>query len=416
MTRTNAADVSLTSQMPTGGSYPYYPQPPAKIMTSRDVDFDFRAGVEVRFGSTFTVGEASSTCQTGCSPYGYGYGCNGCNGCNGGCNTGCGSCTPPTTYAWEVAWWGLDGDENIVYVDFNGTDRIYGMKSYVGLEHDRDGAGATYAYRPVNDYYDYEMPIIDPATAPIPQGTAGYARVVSQRVRTDFRAQNLELNIMRFPVCDTGCGGCNSCNSCNGCDAGGCNSCECEESCGGGLSMYGSCGVRYFSIDDDFMYGTQSEVYDGAAYGPAQWMDHYIDVENDLIGPQIGWTTDYCCGKWNVFCNSTFGIFNNHSSVWQRMRDEDGNWARFVQDGSTYNIRSSKDSVAFLGELRVGTAYDITCNWRGVIAYRAIAITGVATSDEQLKANYADRYTAALIDSDNSVIVHGVQVGAECRY
>ena len=41
----------------------------------------------------------------------------------------------------------------------------------------------------------------------------------------------------------------------------------CNGGCGDKLrpwfSMYGSCGVRYFHVDDDFMYGTESEVYDG---------------------------------------------------------------------------------------------------------------------------------------------------------
>ena len=78
--------------------------------------------------------------------------------------------------------------------------------------------------------------------------------------------------------------------------------------------------------------------------------------------------------------------------------------------------RSSKDAVAFLGELRVGTAYDFSCHWRGVVAYRAVAITGLATAADQLQNGYTDRATVGLIDSDNSVIVHGVQVGAECRY
>ena len=93
MGRTNATPVKLTSQMPTGRSYPYYPQPADTIMTNRDVNFDFREGVEVRFGSTFTIGDSCSACQSTC---GYNTGC------------GCNSCAPQTTYAWEVAWWGLN--------------------------------------------------------------------------------------------------------------------------------------------------------------------------------------------------------------------------------------------------------------------------------------------------------------------
>lgn len=396
MGRTNSSPVKLTSQMPAATPYPYYPQPADTIMTSRDVDFGFREGVEVRVGSTFTIGEASSACQSSC-----------------GYNTGCGSCScaPPTTYAWEVAWWGLNDSPDDAMVTFNGADRIYGMKSYVGLGYDRDGAGGLYASRPVNDYYDYEMPIHDPAGATPAAGTDGYVRVVAQRVRTDFKAENLELNVIRFPMCNTGCAG-------GGYDACGCNSnCNgCADSCMA-FSMYGSCGVRYFHVNDDFLYGSESQVYDGvaAAYGPSSWLNNNINVKNDLVGPQVGWTSDYCWGKWNLFLNSTFGIFDNHSSVWQRVQDENGNWATF-QDGSNMNVRSNKDSVAFLGELRVGAAYDFTCHWRGVIGYRAVAISGLATAAEQLQNSYTDRSTVGLIDSDNSVIVHGAQVGAECRY
>ncbi len=396
MGRTNATPVKLTSQMPPATAYPYYPQPNDTILTNRDVNFDFREGLELRVGSTFTIGDSCSACQSGC---------------------GCNSCAPQTTYAWEVAWWGINNSPDDSTVMFNGTDRIYGMKSYVGLQYDRDGAGGLYANRPVNDYYDYKMPITDPAGATPPAGAAGYVRVVAQRVRTDFKAQDLELNFIRFPVCNTGCStGCST----NSCGCGGYDACGCNSNCGGcdscgGFAMYGSCGVRYFRVDDDFMYGSESEVYDGAQYGPSSWLDNNIDVKNSLVGPQIGWTNDYCWGKWNVFLNSTFGIFDNHSSVWQRVRDENGNWATF-QDGSNMNVRSSKDSVAFLGELRTGVAYDFSCHWRGVVGYRAVAITGLATAAEQLQNNYTDRWTVGLIDSDNGVIIHGAQVGAECRY
>jgi hypothetical protein len=383
MGRTNSTPVKLTSQMPAATPYPYYPQPADTIMTSRDVDFGFREGVEVRVGSTFTIGEATSACQSSC---GYNTGC------------GCNSCAPPTTYAWEVAWWGLNSspDEAMV-TDSNHTERIYGMKSYVGLDYN---SGT------VNAYYDYEMPITDPAGATPAAGTNGYVRVVSQRVRTDFKAENLELNIIRFPMCNTGCsgGGYDACG-CNG----GCDSCM-------AFSMYGSCGVRYFHVNDDFLYGSDSETYNGATWDANPWVNNTINVKNDLVGPQVGWTSDYCWGKWNLFLNSTFGIFDNHSSVWQRVQDENGNWATFHQDGSNMNVRSSKDSVAFLGELRVGAAYDFTCHWRGVIGYRAVAISGLATAAEQLQNSYTDRSTVGLIDSDNSVIVHGAQVGAECRY
>jgi putative beta barrel porin BBP7 len=392
MGRTNASPVKLTSQMPPATGYPYYPQPADTIMTTRDVNFDFREGVEIRVGSTFTIGEPQCACQSSC---GYNTSCGGCN-----------SCAPVTTYAWEVAWWGLNDNPNDQMVEFDGTNRIYGMKSYAGLMYDH-GSGD----RSVNDYYDYQMPIEDPAGATPAAGTNGYIRVVSQRIRTDFRAQNLELNVIRFPVCATSCQsnscGCN--NGCGGCDGG------CDDNCGLGFSMYGSCGVRYFHVADDLLYGTDFQEFGGGAYGATTTLNNNVEVKNNLVGPQVGWTSDYCWHKWNLFCNSTFGIFDNHQSVWQWMRDDTGNYATY-QNGSNMNVRSNKDSVAFLGELRLGAAYDITCHWRGVVAYRALALTGVATASDQLSNLNTDQATTGIIQSDNSMIIHGVQVGAECRY
>jgi hypothetical protein len=293
-------------------------------------------------------------------------------------------------------------------VEFDGTNRIYGMKSYAGLGYD-NGQGS--GYRPVNDFYDYKMPITDPAGATPAAGTNGYIRVMSQSIRSDFRAQDLELNVIRFPMtCSTGC----SSGGCGGGDSCGCNSgCGCDDTLG--FSMYGSCGVRYFHIGDDLAYATDFQEFQGG-YGATSMLINSVEVKNDLVGPQVGWTSDYCWHRWNLFCNSTFGIFDNHQSVWQSMKDGNGNYATYGQSGDNVNVRTSKDSVAFLGELRVGTAYDFTCHWRGVIAYRALAVTGVATGSDQLSNLNTDSATTGIINSDNSMIIHGAQVGAECRY
>ncbi len=394
MGRTNAAPVKLAAQIPAGSTYPYYPPSTTTVIDSRDVNFDFREGVEVRVGSTFNIGEPCSACDA-CS---HGYGLSN-NGCNGGCGCGC-----PTTYAWEFAWWGLDNQPSTETVVYDGTNRLIGMKSFVGAQYDFNGGGPV----AVNNFYGYELP----AQAGPPAYT-----VMAQRVRTDFQAQNLELNIMRFPMT---CGGCSSgCNS--GCDACGCNG-GCDDKCGLGFSMYGSCGVRYLHLDDGFTYsdefnpaGGANTPFNGFTYDNPYELAYDVQVKNNLIGPQVGWTSDYCYGKWSLFVNSTFGIFDNHMTATQHMWSGGGD-AVTLGDGSAFNVRSNKDAVAFLGELRVGAGYDISCHWRGVIAYRAVAITGLATASSQLNNDYMDHATVAIIDSDNSTIIHGAQVGAECRY
>ena len=153
-----------------------------------------------------------------------------------------------------------------------------------------------------------------------------------------------------------------------------------------GFSMYGSCGVRYFHVDDDFMYGTESEVYDGATRTMSPTMveqqtskSRTASLARKSAGPATtAGASGTCSATARSASSTTTRAFGNGCT------DEAGNWATF-QDGSNMNVRSSKDSVAFLGELRVGTAYDITCHWRGVIAYRAVAITGLATAADRCR-------------------------------
>jgi hypothetical protein len=79
-------------------------------------------------------------------------------------------------------------------------------------------------------------------------------------------------------------------------------------------------------------------------------------------------------------------------------------------------VESDKDDISFLGELRLGGSFDLSCHWRAVAAYRAVAMTGIATSTDQVPGDYTNAEWVAIIDSDNSMVVHGLQLGAECRY
>ena len=382
MSRTNPDNVRLTTQIETGTvTYPYYPPASATIVSTQDVDSGFQPGVEVRFGSTFTIGDSCNSCQNSC-------GYTGCGGCQ--------SCRQPTMYAWEVAWWGIANDSDTFIGLDQANTRIYGMKSFAGVEYDQDGGGGAYAYRPANDYYDYQMPIQTPNMPP----TDGEITVLAQRVYTNFQAQNIEVNVIRFPMlcdtCNTGCGGCggDACG-CGGCDSG----CGCSDGWNTNFSMYGSCGVRYFRIDDDLSYdtefttwtgGTPNHTYDGFSFNDQWELCYDINIDNNLIGPQVGWTSNYCIGcRWNLFCNSTFGIFDNHINQRQRVWTGGDGAVRFTGTGDSTEIRSSKDNVAFLGELRVGGSYDFSCHWRGVLAYRALGLTGIATAVGQMPDNSA---------------------------
>ncbi len=397
MERDNASFQRVTT-MADPATDPYYPLAPTTVLSTGTADYDFRSGAEVRFGSTFTVGGG---CDDGCSGYGGG-------NANCGCSTG-------QLFAWEAAFWGIDGDVQWFQVtdsDMTDTLRLYGMVNHAGLEYD-DGGGV----RPVNEYYDYQMPIVDD-NPPV----AGDYRVFSQRIRTNFRAHNIELNFLRIPVCDIGCTSCAS-TGCNG-DSGsgygaGCQTPSCGECGGPAFSLAALCGIRYFHIDDQFEMDTNDYTYNGGGWVDTSYgWDLFDDthLENHLAGFQLGMNMNYCVAcRWNLFADSTFGLYNNHMTMYRRVYGPTG-YAQFIQEGRDARINSTKDDLSFLGELRLGGSYDISCNWRAVLAYRAVAITGVGLASGQIASDMSNWSEAARINSDSSIIIHGVQAGVECRY
>jgi hypothetical protein len=364
----------------------YYPTADVTVLSSPHADHDYRSGFELRFGSTLLN---RSSCDTGCDPYGYG----------GGCNS---YCAPE--YAWEIGYWYLDDDINTVQViDSIPTDadqpRLYGMKNF---------AGSQYNGLPVNYYYDYQVPVNDSSVL-VPTD----ARILAQRVRSNFKAQNLELNLIRLPLC----GGVSSYGV--GSSYGGC-----APACGSPFSMTTLCGFRYLRVDDDFEYASMWSVEAGGvtippAYTPwdgANELFYDVNVDNHLAGFQLGANMNYAVScRCNVFWNTDFGLYNNHMESSQQIYGELG-YATFTQSGEDVNVNSEKDDVAFVGEMRIGATYDFSCNWRGLLAYRAIAVSGVALSVDQMPEDFSNEEEIALIDSDGSLVIHGLQVGVECRY
>jgi hypothetical protein len=393
MTRDDADFRRFTAMFNTpAGGYPYYPVSDFTVLHSNSVDHDYRSGGEVRFGCTFASG-GYDECDTACgTPYGYAYGYdNGCNSCD------------VQEFAWEFGYWILDDDVNTAEaIDSIPTDtnRMYGMKNFAGL---------SYNGRDVNDWYDYQMPVTDPAA---PGATD--VRLLAQRVRSSFRAQNIELNLLRLPLCGSSCGGYGM----------GHGATDCEPACGSPFSMATLCGFRYMRLDDDFEYATMWATDAGGVLTPPAYtpwdgegeLYYDIEVDNELVGFQLGANMNYCVScKCNVFWNSSFGMYNNDIEVYQRVYGEFGP-ATWTQSGADAVVRASKDDVAFAGELLVGTSYNFTCNCRGILAYRAIAISGVGLSVDQIPEDFANEAEVALVDSNGSLIIHGVQVGAEWRY
>ncbi len=293
-------------------------------------------------------------------------------GCTfGGTPDPCNPCAQRRSYAWEVVYWGLTDDEDSAM--YSGMPAPYGTIDYGGLEYDIDGDGMVDGT--VNDYFNY----LD-INNPMPNGFDS-----TVRVRNSFKAQNLELNFLRLPVY-----GCEPCSP---------------------IVISTVCGVRFLKFDEEFQNSVM--FYDGMTEGS---LYHDIEVDNQLYGFQLGSNINWAIScKWDVFCDSMMGVYNNRAEVYQRVYGGEGD-VTFIDDGMPAAVRSKKDDIAFMGELRWGLGYQVSCNCRLTLAYRVMAVTGVAMAVEQIPGNWSGAQHVAWVDSNDSLILHGLQLGAEFKY
>jgi len=399
MERTGNPWRALAFSTPAANPAGYYPADNEVVLNLTDLDNDTFAGAEVRFGATLGQGGAC-----GCGP----------------------------RYAWEVGYWGLlEENRTAIVTDLAAdTNRLYGMLSHTG---------AFYNGRPVNDYFDYGPPTANPAGDTI--------RIRQISARNSFSMQNLELNLLRFPVLGGGyysaaaggaygggfgsgrglgrrggsggygAGGCDS----GSCGAGGCNTCAsggcgAGRGCASGFSATGLLGLRYVRIDEDFMFRSD---FDNETAGTTGFISRDVDVDNHLVGAQFGCNMIYrygCSGRWAVHCNSVVGVFGNRSEVWNRMDAPVAGGDVTFNNGDTFDIRYEDDGIAVLGELRAGMSYQYSCNWRLFGGYRLLGISGVALAFDQVADQNISAAQASYVDSNGSIFIHGLQAGVEYTY
>lgn len=142
-----------------------------------------------------------------------------------------------------------------------------------------------------------------------------------------------------------------------------------------------------------------------------------VATGNNLYGGQVG--MDLCL--WNPPASALqvngvgkAGIYYNHSSF-QRTSGS------FVQDGlppvQLGPVSATADQTSFAGELGVNASLRITdwLSWRA--GYSFFWLTGVATPAAQLAVtNVNDSPPSAMIDTTDSILLHGVTTGLEARW
>jgi hypothetical protein len=388
MDRDNSNKYALSFTAPAMPAESYPPFPPTIVLDTRDVDVGFQPGVEFRLGRTF-----------GCAPV------DPCNPC-------CGTCGP--RWGVEFGFWTLFEDDDWAQYQDQGGIRTYTMMPMYGLQYN-NGLG----YRPVNEYWDHAPP--SPATTDI--------EVRTVRVSSSFEVYNAEVNLLRLGVCGGGCGpamcdvACGP-SACGGCDSGygACGADACATGCapcaprGPRYSCTGVCGFRWLQINEGFMFGVDFD--NTGTPDPLDGnLDYYADVENNLFGGQIGCNGMYRIGcKWGLHLNSAFGLYGNDIDVRQYFRSPT-NDVIYTVTGEDFDVRAYKTDVSMLGELRLGVSYQCTCKCRVYGGWRAIGITGLALATEQTPVAFTSAsQMSQYVNSNGSMIIHGLQTGVEFNY
>lgn len=391
------------------GTYPVGGYAPSDTitLTTRNVDLGYQGGFEARVGKWL-----------GCDPCG---------------------CGP--RWGVEGGYWQLFEESNTAVNVQSGTLRIYSMMDFRGLQYD-PGTG----YRPMNDYYDFGTPIQPDVGDPI--------RVDLARVRSSFEVINAEVNLLRVSLFGAGgfgvaagpgigygaglggrlaarrgagtcgyggcdAGGCDlsGCTT-GGCAAGGCDTCgggSCGCGCGPRFSLTSLFGFRYLQIDESFMYGVDFTNTVSSATG---FMNYHADVENRLYGFQIGSRGLYrlgCAGKWGLNFGVNGGIYGNDAEVHQYFDSPTGN-VQYIATGDNFDVRATRSDVSFVGEIRAGLSYQHSCRTRLYGGWRAIGVTGVALATDQVPAAFIDPAHLNYVNTNGSLLLHGLQAGVEFCY
>ncbi|HIA20791.1 MAG TPA: hypothetical protein EYN03_09675 [Planctomycetes bacterium] len=270
--------------------------------------------------------------------------------------------------AWEVVYWGLFSDAEVA--DATDPDSVPG-----GTD--------------LNTAFLFDFLAYNGAGNPVVDLFNGAAR---HRLVRDYEFHNIEVNLW---------------GNTNGLEG------------GRGLEVGWLAGIRFFRFRDSLQFLTDAS--DGVFTGAVDEVTYLVDIENRLLGVQLGGlaqggVTDH----WSLHGGIKVGLFGNHITNSSELGGAAG--SAFVDDPTSpfhllqYRIRSHKNDVAILGEIDLGTTYQIREHWRAFFGYRAVALAGAALSTNQFPEDFSQLDEAAVIRSNGSLILHGAYAGIELLY
>ncbi len=231
----------------------------------------------------------------------------------------------------------------------------------------------------------------DDGVNPAVNGMDLFDRADAHRLWRKEQIYNLELNLIRHQL----------------------------ETCGP-LNCDWGLGVRWFHFDEEFEFASLDE---GFTWGEDPTREAYLrdEVDNDLLGFQIGCNVSYQWNRLKLFAAPTCGVFGNHMQHEFIIYRGDGVVATPTVDSgmqgiASYPVKSSETSVSFLSEIDIGLSYEFLPRWNAFGGYRVVYATGMALAENQIPSYVIDTPELAEIDNDGDFVLHGAFGGVSYSF
>ncbi len=177
---------------------------------------------------------------------------------------------------------------------------------------------------------------------------------------------------------------------------------------GYGCKLQGSwlAGVRYFELNEQFLFNTSAPLNNGA-------MNYFVGTSNQLVGFQIGGDVWACViPGFSIGTEGKVGIYGNQS------RQHTQILATTLDPPLEENVED-KD-VAFIGELGMMANWRLSQSWTFRGGYQFLYVSGVALAPENFNSTppflvpaFTNPPRTATIVSDGDVFYHGFTAGLE---
>ncbi len=183
-------------------------------------------------------------------------------------------------------------------------------------------------------------------------------------------------------------------------------------------------GFRYFQFGETLLYEAVNIPQGDPLFASPSSIGYFSSVENQLLGLQIGGRSDYQLrSRLAMHVGVKAGAFNNNVQTRQRIdyRLRDGSVvnpaiAGGALGGQRFDIGAEDNVKSLMGEVDIAVSYQLSNRSRVRIGYRALGVTDVAFSSNQIQDDFTDATALQTPNTDGDLVLQGTYVGFELAY